>query len=78
MSPGASLEQGKITDIFRMVMTMIVRIIVTGLLLRNATLLMKMKMINLNKMRNPRRVLTRSSSLSILRRTSQFLIQARR
>lgn len=78
MSPGASLEQGKITDSFRMVMTMIVRIIVTGLLLRNATLLMKKKMINLNKMRNPRRVLTRSSSLSILRRTSQFLIQARR
>ena len=72
------MEQGKITDSFRMVMTMIVRIIVTGLLLRNATLLMKKKMTNLNKMRNQRRVLTRSSSLSILRRTSQFLIQARR
>ena len=61
------MEQGKITDIFCMMMTMIFRIIVTGLLLRNATLLMKKKMINLNKMRNLRRELTRSSSLSILR-----------
>ena len=59
MSPGAALEQGRITNVWRIITLIILRIIVIGPLLRNAILMIEKKMTHLNKMTVPRRVLTK-------------------